>query len=368
MRRALGYAPVALLTSACATRPWTESTADEAWAVEMAPAQTVVLPSYQEAAARWQLPPQSPWAPYQKMTLLSSLGAQHVAMLPDVQSLEVVGRAESAGARVAAAGLPADTMWVVDLRGAASVAFGAQISRGAHEPVAPVLTFNNWPAENELVPAEETLAALATFYPAPIGTVDASAARPIFMLDSWRLAYRDEAIDDLATDNRYLIQGSDLPDPETLRARGISRVIYVVESVDDAATEEDDLHEIFAAYQRAGVQIFMVDLDWLARPLTPRVWYTDELRTCGYVVQPRVTIVGDARFYSRSRGGFGGIHGAPFGAHHAHVIPGGGHAYSGGHHGSAGGHAGGFGGHSGGFGGFGGHSGGFGGHHGGFGG
>ena len=50
---------------------------------------------------------------------------QHFTELPRVAELDVVIEAEQAARVVANVGLPEDTMWMVDLRGAASVAFGA---------------------------------------------------------------------------------------------------------------------------------------------------------------------------------------------------------------------------------------------------
>ncbi len=44
-------------------------------------------------------------------------------------------------------------------------------------------------------------------------------------------------------DNRYVLLPSDFPDPATLRARGIRRVVYVVEDRGRSTTEEDDFHE-----------------------------------------------------------------------------------------------------------------------------
>jgi hypothetical protein len=70
--------------------------------------------------------------------------------------------------------------------------------------VSLVTTFNNWPADNELVPAEETLAALVTMQP-NLGADDEAGACPVFLLDAWRLAYRDDEINDEVTDNRYML-------------------------------------------------------------------------------------------------------------------------------------------------------------------
>ena len=310
MRRAAVIAPLALLTSACTMRPWTPSTSVAFWSEEPPAARYVTVPSQPELIARWQLPPMNPWARYEKYTLLTALDSvPRTAPMPDVTQLDVVHKANTAAARIAAAGLPNDTMWVVDLRGAASVTFGAQLSQAAREPVSLVLTFNNWPAKNELIPAEETLAALIAFQPRLPGANDVGT-RPVFMLDAWRLAYRFDEPDDDVTDNRYILNPSDLPDPSTLRASGITRVVYVVEDLDETSQEEDDLHQTFLAYQQAGITIYMVDLNFLAKPIVHDRW-NEVLAPRVCYIEYRSTLIDDPSFYARARGGFGGIHSGP---------------------------------------------------------
>jgi hypothetical protein len=345
MYRAFAIAiPTALLASGCAEEldrapevpalpgasPDTASAAAEKWPDVQTTRKTTVL-SAGEASARWLLPPKNRWAPYQKTTLLAALDAtERVADLPEIDQLDVVVRADRAARAVAAAGLPAKTMWVVDLRGAASVAFGAALSANSRDPVAPVMTFHNWPAQNELIPAEETLAALVSVAPKlPSGSED---GQPVFMLDAWRLAYRLDPPDDGVTDNRYMLLPSDLPAPDVLLAEGIDHIFYVVESLETASKEEDDLHETFGAYQAAGIAISMVDLDlleWAGPGLSWEEWllYTRPL----YIDPNRATIVSDPSFYLRARGGFGG----------PRVIHGGAHGFGGGHHSGFGGHGGG---------------------------
>jgi hypothetical protein len=292
----------------------TPSTSVHDWS-QVPPARPMTVPSVAEASAKWTLPPGNLWAPYQKTTLLMTLDSdERIGTLPDVEQLEVVDLARRAASVVAAQGLPEGTMWLVDLRGPASVAFGATLSRQSREPVSPVMTFNNWPADNESIPAEETLSALVTMQPRlPAGRV---ASVPVFMLDAWRLAYRYDHPDDETTDNRYMLTASDLPDGATLRARNIDHVLYVVESLDGAQVEEDDLHQTFLDYQAMGITTSIVDLAMLAGaaeqpPDTP--YYGQPL----YVDSGRVTILGDRSFYHRARGGFGGTH----------VVYGGGHPF-----------------------------------------
>jgi hypothetical protein len=208
-------------------------------------------------------------------------------------------------------------MWIVDLRGAASVAFGATLSRQSFQPVAPVLTFNNWPAENEVVPAEQTLSALVSMAPRALPAGEVQAA-PVFLLDAWRLALRDLEPDPTTVDNRYVLLHSDFPDAATLLAHGVRRVIYVVEDRGQTSTEEDDIHDVALAYQAAGIPLSLVDLSQLASMdvIPPEqygerwAYYLDDWRL---EVRVRATVFDDPGFYERARGGFGGVRAAPVG-------------------------------------------------------
>jgi hypothetical protein len=263
----------------------------------------IVAPSRDELIARWQLPSSSPWLPYEKLTLPSVLAETPEALpMPNVDDLDEVRLARVAGARVAADGLPDDAAWFVDLPGAASVAFAWSLARYSPATIAAIPTFNNWPADNELVPAEDTLAAMIAMRPR-LPTEADIGARPVFLLDAWRLAYKDETIDASTIDNRYMLTPADFPSAAVLREQGISQVIYVVGS-DDILDEEDDLNELFAQYEEAGIAICLVDLHTLAS--APERWAARYLE-----VRRRATVVHDPRFYRRSHGGFGGAHLVP---------------------------------------------------------
>jgi hypothetical protein len=316
MRRRLALVPTVLLTSGCFVRPWTPAVSVAYWSEDPASAPASNLPTSLELASRWQLPPENPWARWQKMVLAGSLDAktEPTIELPAVRDLEIVHRAEWAGARLASSGLPHDTLFVVDLRGAASVAFGASMSRWWHDRVANVLTFNNWPADNELIPAEETLAALLAIQPIlPQGAPDAPSV-PVFLLDAWRLAFREDMIDDDVTDNRYMLTQADFPDAATLRQRGITRVVYLVEDLDDTELVEDDCHATFAAWQEAGIALYMTDLAWALKNVPTEVRFGENLSDKRIAIQQRLTLADDPRFYYRAHGGFGGIYGRPWGA------------------------------------------------------
>lgn len=317
MRRILGLVTVALL-GGCGLRPWTPSVSVAFWAEEVPPVQSMALPSSADLASAWQLSPSDPWAPYVKTTLASSVDMMGSSpALPDVRRLEVTAKAQRAATRVAQLGLPKDTAWFVDLRGAASCMFGAQLSRAAREPVSTIVTFNNWPSEEGLVPADETLAGLALWNPRIPGEAEvARGTQPVFLLDAWRLAFRYDDPGDDVYDNRYMLTAADLPDAATLRRQNITRVVYVVEDLDDAEVEEDDLHAVFRSYQDAGIGIHFVDLDFLEEMGAPSsaTMQVDWARTLAprtYFVRDRWTLVDDPFFYARARAGFGLARGRP---------------------------------------------------------
>jgi hypothetical protein len=352
MERQYVLGSVALFGAACVPHVYTPASSAEFWANDPGPMRQVFVPDYGYVAAAWQVPPESPWSPYAKYTLLSALNdigtapqttppsplsplpdgsplaqppLRNVAM-PDVSKLLAVNNAFAAAARVAQIGVPDDAMWVVDLRGAASVAFGAMLSQSAPRPLAVIPTFNNWPADNEMIPTEETLAAMISLYPRRL-LPEESNARPVFLLDAWRLAYRTEHVDDQTFDNRYYLNQADLPDPVRLREQGIRRVIYVVESLDTVTTEEDDLHTLFTAYQQSGIAVYMVDLASLSGYPSHEQLY-DSLAPRLLVIEPRITVLDDPAFFLRARGGFGGIYAHPINSRYG-VSTSSFHAYSG---------------------------------------
>jgi len=318
--------PVALLAGSCVSaRP--PSAEFFARAEQIPGPQQLLLPSAVRGLATWQLPADDPWARYSKWTLLAALGEEAMpGQLPDVRALQIVRRAEQAGYLVGGAGLASDTLWLVDLRGAASVAFGNAVSHSAAQPVSLVLTFNNWPAQRELIPAEETLSALVTLRPR-LPEAGVSGSRPVFLLDAWRLAFRDSEPDEDVVDNRYYLNAADLPDADTLQRHGIRQVIYLTETLgSDSApiTEEDDLNEPFLRYAQAGLQVAMLGLDDLLgeRPApavvssggffigggsSPR--YYRSVRV--YVPRHRPTLITSPHFYRRAHGGFGGPRARP---------------------------------------------------------
>lgn len=341
-RGAQGVSLLSLVTlaTACSLRPFTPSVS-VAFATQDVPfPKAMAVPSAREVLARWELAASDPWARYEKSTLIASLDAMGGrAELPDVAELDVLFEATRAARRLGEVGLPQGTLWLCDMRGAASVAFGAALPRYTSEPISPVLTFNNWPSEIGLVPADETLAALVLLGP-PRPPRDAAAphashaSHPLFLLDSWRLAYRDDDPGD-DYDNRYMLQAHDLPSVDELRRLGITRVVYLVESLDDTEGEEDDLYPVLREWQASGIVAHFVDLPWLS-VLERGLDWDKTLAPAALHIERRPVLQDDPVFYARARGGFGFAYGRPL------FFPGGFSRSRGGYgHGGHGGHGGG---------------------------
>ena len=86
----------AVFATACATQlPHTAALYARYWLQEPGPVRPVSLLSYERTVAAWQLPPQNPWAPYAKFTLLTALAALFLAAVP--ASAEVVLNRGNAG-------------------------------------------------------------------------------------------------------------------------------------------------------------------------------------------------------------------------------------------------------------------------------
>ncbi|HEY2365969.1 MAG TPA: hypothetical protein VGH87_06265 [Polyangiaceae bacterium] len=314
--------PLALFSSACAMQPWTPSVPVAYWSQPAPEGRTPTVDVHAaDVIRRWALPSGDAWAPFQKMTLLTSLDDMDPSTkLPNTDGLDVVTHARTAARRIAAAGIPPSTMIVADLRGPASVAFGAELSRSLESSVSLVLTFNNWPSEDEIIPAEETLSALVHDSPRSQG-----GGPPVFLLDAWRLAFRFDESEPGWVDNRYTV--ADLPSADVLASNGIKHVIYLVENLDETDVEEDDLHDAFTQYQTAGIRISLMDLDSVGER---NVVWTSVMNDTILDVQPRQLIIHDPTFYVGSHGGWGGIRATP-GVHGGHAHWGGGGFHGGGH-------------------------------------
>ena len=156
-------------------------------------------------------------------------------------------------------------MWVVDLRGAASVAFGATLSQRLARPVAPVMTFNNWPADCEVVPAEQTLAALVAMRPRR-----SRRARWRRRPSSSSTPGASPSATRSRTSTRSTTATSSSPRTSPTRPRSAPRASTRSSTSSRIAIgrgEEDDFHEVAQAYQAAGLGIALADFRGALRAL-----------------------------------------------------------------------------------------------------
>ena len=217
--------------------------------------------------AEWELPTTNPWVRYFKFTLLSALDDR-----AERRRAARRGAARARSHQARARGQPASpTAGCLPTRCGSSICAAPRRWRSAPRSratrpagVALVPTFNNWPAENELIPAEETLAAM-------VDDAAASARRRSERstpgLPARRVAPRlprrapPTTTSTTATCSRRAI----CPTPRRCAGRHPPHHLRRRAASATATVEEDDLHETFLEYQRAGIAISMVDVSALER-------------------------------------------------------------------------------------------------------
>jgi hypothetical protein len=169
------------------------------------------------------------------------------------QEIDANRRAVALARLLRAAGEVAGTAVILDLPGPQAMAAAAGLA-GDFEPVVAI---DNLPHPQGVVPSAQTLAAAVYWRP-----VVAEARRrrggsepPCFVLEGERLAaYANQPE---RFDNRSAAR---LPDPATLAALGVRRVLYV-RPQSGAVAEQDDLAELLAALPAAGIAVRHLGLD-----------------------------------------------------------------------------------------------------------
>ena len=147
---------------------------------------------------------------------------------------------------------PEKTAVFVDLPGPEAIAYAASLADYANV----VLTLDNWPHPNGVVPSHETLGAML-YYADEVAekkTAVKEDAPTVFVMDSNRLVeYKDRAD---VFDNRYMVT---TPTADNLKADGIETVIYATPD-DSRKNELDDLNDDFVAYREKEVEVTMMPL------------------------------------------------------------------------------------------------------------
>ena len=148
---------------------------------------------------------------------------------------------------------------ILDLPGPQAVAAAAAMA-GAF---APILTIDNLPHPNGVVPAADTLGALIYWRPElAVRSAYRSNDPLLFILEGERLrAYGNEPG---RFDNRSRAR---LPDATGFRALGIERILYVRQHR-GTVVEADDLNGLFISCADSGIEVRHLALDSLD-PLTP---------------------------------------------------------------------------------------------------
>lgn len=203
----------------------------------------------------------SPWVPYHTVPLFASLDRIKRDDIGPGEPVPPGGVTPPHPYPHAQPGEPAppwvrrDTLTIVDLPGPHAVETGAWLVTAGCQPVC---TFDNWPHPRGLIKAERVLAELLRH-----ATTVAAArvhlttdAPPVWICDNARLGQRAGSPGQF--DNRYYLDDSILPGRSVLERAGITRFVYVTAGKADVPTL--DLEEYFADVQKAGIQLWHVDL------------------------------------------------------------------------------------------------------------
>lgn len=275
----------------------------------------------------------SPWNPYLKPTLFSSLDDIGDRAQPIYGPAERTAEEQS---RIFARNekISDKEMVIVDLPGDESVAWGVALARA--QGLQPIVTFNNWPHQRGVLKAERVLGALI-YYAAEMDQLKKDGkitrkAQPAFILDANRLGI-NKNVKGRDFDNRYYLSESDLPSADPLKAAGIRHVLYIVAS-EDVKQEQDDLNAYFAHLEAGGIDFALIpaqkyadENQVLAEKKERRAtvhsshssfpWWFFYLAGRSYRPSLRPTIFNTGRgadqFIRSAGGGFGGYHGTASG-------------------------------------------------------
>ena len=197
--------------------------------------------------AVWGPPSGSPWEPYHCVPLFASLQTippDRIGPGTPQQNLQVdqhpLFHPSEIKKPLAAAWATQQTLAILDIPGMYSVPMAVRLMASGFQPVC---TFDNWPHWVGLIKSELALAQLLRFAStAKILRENISPqSSPVWVCDRDRLG--DRAAKPREFDNRYYLDDSILPSPETLRKNGISQIVCVVPEA--SMMPRDDLRSYF---------------------------------------------------------------------------------------------------------------------------
>jgi hypothetical protein len=163
-----------------------------------------------------------------------------------------------------------NVLLVIDLPGEESVYVGLELAGLGYRPVP---AYNACTDAREVVPQGAIRRALRAGAPYLRSLNLPADAPPAFLLDANRMAPGADVRPGMF-DNRWQVFPQDLPSAQTLRGRGVSRVLLVRHGPRAPA---DDVADVLRGWQEAGLMTWAKDLLDAAPPVSIRVarpaWY-----------------------------------------------------------------------------------------------
>jgi len=201
----------------------------------------------------WAPPPDSPWRPYYRPTLIAAVSVVQSAAMP-VKDKSIERNEEEATRFSRSIDLKGAAVFI-DLAGELSVTWGAALRSAGAQPVA---MFNNWPHQFGLLRLERPLGALIYYADAMAKSPATGKSAPAFLLERSRLGQKGLDPSPRDFDNRFFHPSTDFPSPAVLKNASVTHVIYVNPRGTTAGSEEDDLNEYFTDLARNGLQFTYV--------------------------------------------------------------------------------------------------------------
>lgn len=198
--------------------------------------------------AVWGPPSDSPWIPYHCVPLFASLDTLRQDLVwptapEDAQLLEVSPHLDQAAAGVClGSAWVQERVWLIlDLPGIQSVPLAVRFLLAGFQPIC---TFDHWPHPAGLLNPTHILAQLLRFAPhvASARSLLSANSPPLWICDRERLGTRVGR--PMEFDNRYYLDDSLLPGPNSLKKAGINHILCMVPDA-----EQRPLDDIWAYFQ-----------------------------------------------------------------------------------------------------------------------
>jgi len=235
----------------------------------------------------WGPDSSSVWKPYHCITLFAALekfSSENLGPLPRSSLQFDIPHTDPAPPWA-----KSKPMVIIDLPGPESVMTATWLAFSAGYQ--PVSTFDNWPHPAGLLKPESTIGALLYFAPlmADLHEKHPADAPPMWICERGRLGIRSGRPKEF--DNRYYLDDSILPGPNTIKQAGIKELVYICPKKSDP--EIIDLSLYFQELRKQGIRVLKAPISDAAIFAVP----TD--------LVPQQVILSKRGFFRSSAGGFG---------------------------------------------------------------